>query len=70
MLKTASSTQDEIPTLDDDEETTTENAIAHTYAASTRSTLEFLDEHLINMDLIVLLSCKFVGKSNTRTTVL
>ncbi|KAA1089616.1 hypothetical protein PGT21_024996 [Puccinia graminis f. sp. tritici] len=55
LLKTASSTQDEIPSLDDDEEATTDSAIAHTYAASTRATLEVLDEHLINMDLIVLL---------------
>ncbi|KAI7942024.1 hypothetical protein MJO28_012051 [Puccinia striiformis f. sp. tritici] len=65
MLKTASSTQDEIPTLDDDEEPTTENAIAHTYAASTRSTLEFLDEHLINMDLIVLLLLQICWQNPT-----
>ncbi|OAV97579.1 hypothetical protein PTTG_09819, partial [Puccinia triticina 1-1 BBBD Race 1] len=56
MLKTASSTQEDIPSLDDDDEAaTTDNALAHTYAASTRATLEVLDEHLINMDLIVLL---------------
>lgn len=55
MLKTVASTE-EIPTLDDDEEVpTTDNALAHTYADSTRATLEVLDEHLINMDLIVLL---------------
>jgi len=55
MLKTVASTE-EIPTLDDEEEaTTTDNALAHTYADSTRATLEVLDEHLINMDLIVLL---------------
>jgi ATP-dependent RNA helicase DHX29 len=66
MLKTVASTQDEIPTLDDDEEaTTTENALAHTYAASTRATLEVLDEHLINMDLIVLLLLQICWQNPT-----
>ncbi|PLW22095.1 hypothetical protein PCASD_17739 [Puccinia coronata f. sp. avenae] len=66
MLKTVASTQDDIPTLDDDEEaTTTENALAHTYAASTRATLEVLDEHLINMDLIVLLLLQICWQNPT-----
>lgn len=54
MLKTASLPED-IPSLDDEDEATGQDALAHTYAPSTRATLEVLDEHQINMDLIVLL---------------
>lgn len=48
---------DEIPTLDDDDDVAAMDAsrLAHTYAKSTREVLELLDEHQINMDLIILL---------------
>lgn len=52
-LKTAG--DDDIPTLDEDEDGVDPNQLAHTYAKSTRDTLEVLDEHQINMDLILLL---------------
>ncbi|KAG0148747.1 hypothetical protein CROQUDRAFT_669777 [Cronartium quercuum f. sp. fusiforme G11] len=57
-LKTAGY-DDDIPTLDDDEDPSGNGVdpsrLAHTYANSTRDTLEVLDEHQINMDLILLL---------------
>ncbi|KAH9810275.1 P-loop containing nucleoside triphosphate hydrolase protein, partial [Melampsora americana] len=56
-LKT-SGMDDDPPTLDDDEDTLGNedpSRLAHTYAKSTRDTLEVLDEHQINMDLILLL---------------
>lgn len=56
-LKT-SGIDDDAPTLDDDEDTLGNedpSRLAHTYAKSTRDTLEVLDEHQINMDLTLLL---------------
>ncbi|MBW0460887.1 hypothetical protein O181_000602 [Austropuccinia psidii MF-1] len=54
VLKTIDS-QEEIPDLDEEDEDGTKATLAHTYAESTRTTLELLDEYQINMDLIVLL---------------